>query len=66
MLADVPAVLGSLDIVFGEVDMMSLKKIHDVQPVEFKFSNENLNKAQEILKKYPVKNKKSAVMSSGI
>ena len=41
---------------------MSLKKIHDNQPKEFKFSDENLNKAQEILKRYPVKNKKSAVM----
>ena len=41
---------------------MSLKKVHDVQPVEFKFSNENLKKAEEILKKYPKDNKKSAVM----
>ena len=41
---------------------MSLKKVHDVQPNEFKFSNENLIKAEEILKKYPKKNKKSAVM----
>ena len=41
---------------------MSLKKIHDDQPKEFKFSNENIKKAEEILKKYPDKNKKSAVM----
>ena len=41
---------------------MSLKKIHDNQPKEFKFSNENLKKIEEILKRYPVKNKKSAVM----
>ena len=41
---------------------MSLKKIHDDQPKEFKFSNENLKKADEILKRYPKKNKKSAVM----
>ena len=41
---------------------MSLKKVHDDQPVEFKFSNENLKQAEEILKKYPEKNKKSAVM----
>lgn len=41
---------------------MSLKKIHDDQPTEFKFSDENLKKADEILKKYPKKNKKSAVM----
>ena len=41
---------------------MSLKKIHDDQPTEFKFSDKNLKKADEILKKYPKKNKKSAVM----
>ena len=41
---------------------MSLKKVHDIQPKEFKFSNENLKKAEEILKRYPKKNKKSAVM----
>ena len=41
---------------------MSLKKIHDEQPKEFKFSEENLTKFEEILKKYPKKNKKSAVM----
>ena len=41
---------------------MSLKKVHDEQPKEFKFSSENLKKAEEILKKYPEKNKKSAVM----
>ena len=41
---------------------MSLKKVHDEQPKEFKFSNENLKRAEEILKRYPEKNKKSAVM----
>ena len=41
---------------------MSLKKIHDDQPKDFKFSEENLKKADEILKRYPNKNKKSAVM----
>ena len=41
---------------------MSLKKIHDEQPKEFKFSNEYLKQAELILKKYPEKNKKSAVM----
>ena len=41
---------------------MSLKKVHDDQPKEFKFSEENLKKIEEILKKYPKKNKKSAVM----
>ena len=41
---------------------MSLKKIHDDQPKEFKFSDENLKQAELILKKYPEKNKKSAVM----
>ena len=41
---------------------MSLKKIHDDQPSEFKFSIENLKKVENILQKYPKKNKKSAVM----
>jgi NADH-quinone oxidoreductase E subunit len=41
---------------------MSLKKVHDNQPKEFKFSNENLKKVDQILKRYPEKNKKSAVM----
>ena len=41
---------------------MSLKKVHDDQPKDFKFSSENLKKAEEILKKYPTKNKKSAVV----
>ena len=41
---------------------MSLKKIHDQQPKEFKFSDKNLKKIESILKIYPEKNKKSAVM----
>jgi NADH-quinone oxidoreductase subunit E len=41
---------------------MSLKRIHNEQPKEFKFSDENLKQAALILKKYPEKNKKSAVM----
>ena len=41
---------------------MSLKKVHNDQPKEFKFSEENLKKSEEILKRYPKKNKKSAVM----
>ena len=41
---------------------MSLKKVHDDQPKEFKFTTENLKKAEEILKRYPNNNKKSAVM----
>ena len=53
--------LGSLDIVFGEVDRWS-KKVHDNQPKEFKFTSENLKKAEEILNRYPKQNKKSAVM----
>ena len=42
---------------------MSLKKIHDEQPKDFKFSDESLKKAEEVLKRYPEKNKKSAVMA---
>ena len=41
---------------------MSVKKVHDNQPKEFKFSDENLKKVEEIFKRYPEKNKKSAVM----
>ena len=41
---------------------MSVKKVHDDQPKDFKFSSDNYKKAEEILKKYPAKNKKSAVM----
>tara|TARA_B100000029_G_scaffold208676_1_gene206532 strand:+ start:769 stop:1371 length:603 start_codon:yes stop_codon:yes gene_type:complete len=41
---------------------MSVKKVHDQQPESFEFSKENLEAAKNILKKYPEKNKKSAVM----
>ena len=41
---------------------MSVKKIYEKQPKEFKFSDENLKKVDQILKRYPKKNKKSAVM----
>ena len=41
---------------------MSIKKVHDDQPKEFKFSEENLKNAENILKKYPEQNKKSAIM----
>ena len=41
---------------------MSLKKVHDNQPNEFKFSIESLEEVENILKKYPKQNKKSAVM----
>ena len=41
---------------------MSVKKVHEKQPEDFKFSVENLKKVEQILKKYPEKNKKSAVM----
>jgi NADH-quinone oxidoreductase E subunit len=41
---------------------MSLKKVHDDQPSKFEYSAENLKEVENILKKYPEKNKKSAVM----
>ena len=41
---------------------MSIKKVHTEQPKTFIFSDENLKKSKEILKRYPEKNKKSAVM----
>ena len=37
MLADVPAVLGSLDIVFGEAGQMSLKKFITINPKSLNF-----------------------------
>ena len=41
---------------------MTLKTIHDKQPDNFKFLDKNLKIAEDILKKYPEKRKKSAVM----
>jgi len=41
---------------------VSIKKIHDEQPDFFLFSEENKKNIENILKKYPEKNKKSAVM----
>ena len=41
---------------------MSLKKFMMINQKNFKFSNENLKKAEEILKNIQKKNKKSAVM----
>jgi len=41
---------------------MSLKKIHDKQPDKFEFTKTNLELADKILKKYPLDQKKSAVM----
>ena len=41
---------------------MSLKKVHDKQPSNFEFNEKNLEEIKIILKKYPEKNKKSAVM----
>ena len=41
---------------------MSLKKVHEDQPKDFKFNSENLKKVEDIFKRYPEKNKKSAVM----
>ena len=41
---------------------MSLKTVYDKQPDSFEFSDKNLKIAEDILKKYPEKRKKSAVM----
>ena len=41
---------------------MSLKKIHDQQPKTFEFTEQNINAAEKILKKYPENRKKRAVM----
>ena len=42
---------------------MSLKKISSVQPETFEFSNENYNKAENEIKKYPKGKKASAVIA---
>ena len=41
---------------------MSIKKVHSEQPKNFEFNVQFKSIAEEILKKYPKKNKKSAVM----
>jgi len=41
---------------------MSLKKVHNIQPDEFKFTDDNLKLVENIMSKYPRENKKSAVM----
>ncbi len=41
---------------------MSLKKVHDKQPDNFEFNKKNSEEIDIILKRYPTKNKKSAVM----
>ena len=41
---------------------MSLKKVHKDQPSDFNFNKKNLEQVDIILKRYPEKNKKSAVM----
>ena len=41
---------------------MNLKKVHNDQPKEFNFNQKSLERIDEIFKKYPKKNKKSAVM----
>ena len=41
---------------------MSIKKVHSEQPKNFEFNVKFKSVAEEILKKYPEKNKKSAVM----
>ena len=41
---------------------MSLKKVHNIQPDEFKFTDDNLKLVDNIISKYPKENKKSAVM----
>ena len=41
---------------------MSIKKISKDHPDTFKFSEENIVKAENIIKKYPIEKKSSAVM----
>ena len=41
---------------------MSIKKVSKEQPTDFKFDNENLKKAEKIIKNYPEGKQQSAVM----
>ncbi len=41
---------------------MSIKKISKDQPIDFKFDNENLKKAEKIIRNYPEGKQQSAVM----
>ena len=41
---------------------MSIKKVHDIQPDSFSFTEQNLSAAKSILNKYPENRKKSAVI----
>src|SRR5690606_39095956 len=65
MLADVTAVLGSLDIVFGEVDRsMSVRRLADPQhqPQAFAFNRANAAWARQTIGKYPKGRQQSAVI----
>jgi len=42
---------------------MSIKKISETQPVSFEFSQDNLQEAENIIKKYPKNRKASAVLA---
>ena len=42
---------------------MSIKKVSETQPESFEFSQENLQKAENIIKKYPKNRKASAVLA---
>ena len=62
MLADVPAVLGSMDIVLERL-IDEYKKISKDQPETFKFNNQNLEVAEKAVANYPKGKQQSAVMA---
>ena len=53
MLADTVAIIGSLDIVFGEIGQMSGNELASDQPEVFEFSEENQKLIEGIIAKYP-------------
>ena len=53
MLADTVAIIGSLDIVFGEIDKMSGNELAIDPAREIQFSAENLKLIEAIIAKYP-------------
>ena len=62
MLADIAATLGSLDIVFGEIGPMSVRRLAKEQPASFAFSDESLKLARWWMDKFPEGRKQSAVI----
>ena len=62
MLADVTAVLATLDIVFGEGRSLMLRRLHPDQPEAFAFTSANADWARAQMAKFPAGRQASAVI----